>query len=70
MLVKINSTQEFPLWLSSKRTQLVSMRTRVQSLALLIGLRIWLCCELWYRSQMQLRSQVAVAVAVSVCSSD
>ena len=26
-----------------------SMRTRVQSLALLSGLRIWHCCELWYR---------------------
>ena len=41
--------QEFPSWLSGQRTQLVSMRTRVQSLALLSGLRIWCCCELWCR---------------------
>ena len=39
------------------------MRTQVQSLALLSGLRIWLCCELWCRSQTWLRSGVAVAVA-------
>ena len=25
------------------------MRTQVQSLASLSGLRIWSCCELWYR---------------------
>ena len=35
---------------------------RVQSLASLSGLRIQHCCELWYRSQMQLRSHIAVAV--------
>ena len=34
----------------------------VQPLALLSGFRIWLCCELWCRSQMQLGSCVAVAV--------
>ena len=28
-------------------TRLVSMRTRVRFLALLSGLRIWRCCELW-----------------------
>ena len=33
------------------------------SLALLSGLGIWHCCELWCRSQMELRSHVAVAVA-------
>ena len=38
------------------------MRMRVQSLALLSGLRIQLCSELWCRSQMQLGSCVAVAV--------
>ena len=30
--------------------------------ALLSGLRVWSCCELWCRSQTQLRSSVAVAV--------
>ena len=41
------------------------MRTQVRSLALLSGLRIWHCCELWYRSQTQLRSGVAVAGSYS-----
>ena len=36
------------------------MRMGIQSLALLSGLRIQCCCELW--SQMQLESDVAVAV--------
>ena len=40
------------------------MRTRVWSLALLRGLRIWCHLELWCRSQMRLRSHVAVAVVV------
>ena len=55
-----------------RRIQIVSMRIRVQSLALGIsGLGIWLCCELWCRSQMQLKSCIAVAVALaSTCSSD
>ena len=44
------------------RTQLGSMRMWVWSLALLIGLRIWRCHELWCRSQMRLGSCVAVAV--------
>ena len=39
------------------------MRFRVQSLALLSGLRIWHCCELWCRSQTRLGSRVAVALA-------
>ena len=37
---------------------------QVRSLALLSGLRIWRCCELWYRLQMPLRHQSRVAVAV------
>ena len=41
------------------------MRTQVQSLASLSGLRIRRCCELWCRSQTQLGSRVAVAWAVS-----
>ena len=39
------------------------MRTQVRSLALLRGLRIRRCPELWCRSQIQLGSCVAVAVA-------
>ena len=47
------------------------MRMWVQSLALLSGLRIWYCQELWCRSQMWLRSHVAVAVVkVGSCSSN
>ena len=38
------------------------MSMQVLSLALLSGLKIRRCCELWCRSQMQLRSGVAVAV--------
>ena len=40
------------------------MRMQVQSLALLGGLRIRHCSELWCRSQTQLISHVAVAVAI------
>ena len=36
-----------PIVLSGLRTQLVSMRMQVRSLALLSGLRIQRCCELW-----------------------
>ena len=47
------------------------MRLRVRSLALLLGLRIWRCRELWCGSQTWLRSCVAVAVAqASSCGSD
>ena len=45
-----------------KRIRLVTMRLWVQSLAFLGVLKIWHCRELWYRSQTQLRSCVAVAV--------
>ena len=51
------------LWLSSFRTQLVSMRTRVQSLASLSGLRILRCLKLCHRLWMQLGSGVPVALA-------
>ena len=45
------------------------MRTQVQSLASLRGLRSWCCCELWL--QTQLGSHVAVAVVqASSYSSD
>ena len=54
-----------PLLVQQKGIRLGSTRTRVRSLALLSGLRI---PELWCRSQMQLRSGVAVAVAGSYSS--
>ena len=56
------SFQELPLWLRRLRIRLVSMRIWVRSLALLNGLSIWLCPELWCRSQMQLGSRVAMSV--------
>ena len=42
---------------------LVSMRTQVQSLASLSGLRIWRCHELWCRSQTEPGSGITMAVA-------
>ena len=51
------------MWLSELRTQLVSMRMWVQSLASLSGLRICCCYMLWYSSQMRFGSSIAVAVA-------
>ena len=45
-----------------KRIGLVTMRLCVHSLASLSGLRIWDCCELWYKLQTWLGSCVAVAV--------
>ena len=45
-----------------KRILLVIRRLQVQPLALLCGLRIRPCCELWCRSQRRLRSHVTVAV--------
>ena len=61
---------EFPLWLSGLRTQQVSMRMQVQSMAALSGLRIWCCCKLRHKSQIQLGSYLAVAVVeASTCSS-
>ena len=56
----IDPLQEFPLWLSRLRTQLVSMRMQDQRLALFSGLRIWHCCKVLCRSQMWLGSGVAV----------
>ena len=41
------------------------MKTGVQSLASLTGLRIQHCCELRCRSQTRLGSRLAVAVAVT-----
>ena len=60
---------EFLLWISGLGIQLVSMWMRVQSLALISVLRIQHCHELCCRSQMQLGSHIAMAVASS-CSSN
>ena len=46
-----------------KRILLGTKRFRVQSLASLSGLRIQRCRELWCRSQMQLRSGIAMVLA-------
>ena len=54
-----------------KGIRLLSMRMRVRSLALLSGVRIRRCLELWCRSQMWLKSGVTVAgVQASGYSSD
>ena len=68
--IKVNP-EEFLLWLRRLRTQLVSMKMRVLSPALLSGLRIQHCHELQCRSQMQLGSGIAVArLHDGSCSSD
>ena len=54
-----------PVVAQQKRIQLGTIRFQVRSLALLSGLRVWCCCELWCRSKTQLRSCVAVAVALA-----
>ena len=51
-----------PVMVQQNQILLVSMRTQVQSLASLSGLRIRCCHELWCRSHMRLGSGVAVAV--------
>ena len=51
-----------PVMAQRKQIQLGTMRLRVWSLASLNGLRIQYCHELWCRSQMWLRSGVAMAV--------
>ena len=58
------------MWLKGLRTQLVSKRMQVQTLAPLRGLRIQRYHKLWCRLQMWLRSGVAVAVVqAGSCSS-
>ena len=60
-----------PVMAQRKWIPLGTMRLRVWSLALLSGLRIQRCSELWCRLQMWLRFHVAVAVAqAGSCSSD
>lgn len=52
-----------PVVAHQKPTQLVSMGTGVQSLALLRGLRIKHCRELWCRSHTRLGSGIVMVVA-------
>ena len=52
------------MWLSGLRTQLVSVKMWVRSLASLSALRIWCCPKLWHRSQMWFGSGVALYNAV------
>ena len=54
--------------MAQQLTNLTSMRTQVQSLALFSELRIWCCCELWCRSPKQLRSGISEAQAGSYSS--
>ena len=49
-----NHVYGVPVMAQWKRVQPGTMRLWVESLASLSGLRIWRCCELWYRSQMWL----------------
>ena len=50
-----NMSVRFPTVAQRKQICLVSMRTQVQSLELLSGLRIWHCCGCGVRQQLQLQ---------------
>ena len=75
MIADFKTVLRKPLW-SSRRGTVETNPTRnhvveVRSLVSLSRLRIPHCCELWCRSQTQLGSCVAVAVAVAgSCISD
>ena len=60
MSVHLKRSRGVPTVAQQKRIQLVSMRMRVQSLAMLSGSGIWCFCELCCRPQMQLGSRLAV----------
>ena len=51
-----------PVVAQQKQIRIGTMRLQVRSLALLSGLRIRRCCELWCRLQTRLGSQVAVVL--------
>ena len=57
-----------PIVARLEQTQLVSMRMQILSLALLSGLKMRCCCELWCRLQTQLGSGAAGAGASSYSS--
>ena len=53
---------EVPIVAQQKRIQIGTMRLWVPYLALLSGLRIRYCHELWCKSQMRLGSGIAAAL--------
>ena len=65
---QLKQNRGVPLVVQQKRIWLGTMRLQIQSLALLSGLSICCCHELWCRSQTLLRSGIAVAVAGSSSS--
>ena len=62
LLMLKNARHGVPVMVQWKQIQLGTMRLQVQFLTSLSGLRIQCCHELWYKSQMQLRSCIAVAL--------
>ena len=62
LLCTIKSNTGIPVVAQWKQIRLGTVRLQLQPLALLRGLRIRHCHELWCRLQMQLRSHIAVAV--------
>ena len=56
-----NNLMAVPIMVQRKRIRLGTMSLQVRSLALLSGLRIWHCCELWCRS-----AAVALMAAVAL----
>ena len=61
--LKITLNGGVPVVAQQKRIRLGTMMLQVRALALLSGLRIRRCRELWCRLQTWLRSRVAVALA-------
>ena len=62
---------DFPLWLSGEQARVICMRTEVQSLAPLSGVRIRHCLELWCSFKKRLGCGAGVAVVEAcICSSD
>ena len=59
----INMIKEFPYHGSAEMNLTSIHEDEGSSLASFSGLRIWHCHELWCRSQMLLRSGIAMAVA-------
>ena len=59
---RIKGKRGVPIMAQQKRIWLVSMRSRIRSLASFSGLRIQCCHELWCRSQIWLGSCVTVSV--------
>ena len=57
-----NNILGVPVIVQWEKLRPVTMRLQVQCLALISGSGIQCCCEVWYRSQMRLRSRIAMAV--------